>query len=242
MKTIEEFKKLEVKDQKVYLCDYNRLFTTCDMTVDDVHNSSTKGELTNMYRVVRRAHQSGVNVRSRTSSTSNAFAKDRARKYKDEQIPDKAFQEKAKCLNNTHDEYCAYCNACKAESRDHIICTQGCNVYGKDNELNIIPSCHRCNSTLKQNMPIHDWVKVCNKNWPKVWPARKCSKFLKFVDNYKDYLYMPQDEIDYINKSKANLIMPLHDLIIECHQENLVATSDTLEMIQQLKGTMVLKG
>ena len=240
MISIKQFSKLTIEEQKHSLYSFERIFNTCQIEMKCIENSDKKIELINIYRIIKPVLLRGSNVRSRTSSTINAFIKDRARLYKHNHIPNDAYDCKASIFAHIKTGKCSYCNSRNHEAVDHIISTQGNNIYcGQDNKLNCVLACHKCNSTLKSNMDIISWISECNRLFPKVWPKIKCEQFDSFVNKYKKYLYLPSNEVSYVSQINNNMIRPFHELLIQCHQENLVPTKTTKKLLIELKHSLV---
>lgn len=240
MITIKQFSAETIEDQKCILYSFERIFNTCQIKMECIEESNSKSELINIYRSIKPILLRGTHVRSRTSSTINAFIKDRARLYKYDHIPKSAYTCKASVFSHIKSGKCSYCNSHSCEAIDHIISIQGNDLYcGQDNDLNYITSCHKCNGTLKKNMDILSWIAECHKRFPKVWTISKCNHFKFFISRYKKYLYLPKNEVQYVSCVNNNMIRPFHELLIQCHQENLIPTDKTQQLLTQVKTSLI---
>ena len=154
----------------------------------------------------------GQNVKNRAGSSRNGFATS-VSNNSEIIITEEQINERNKTLEIDH-TICLYCDK-KANTIDHFIpsCNTTESIYGCNNKLNCFPSCSKCNNSKggKVNQKLKEWLPTRS---PK-WNPEKIDILINWCDNNKKYLYLSNEDIEYIQKNKE-IIDKTHETWEEC--------------------------
>ncbi len=142
----------------------------------------------------------GIRARGRAGSTQNGAIHSYVYHHTPtDPTTDAQLNERDKQLGINHDK-CYWCGVNEKEALDHTVpvsCPKY-NIIGTSFKLNMIPSCNRCNSQLKQGKPPEVWYESLTKLFPDRWTPDKINKLKQFIDINKNSLFFDESVTQYM--------------------------------------------
>tara|TARA_B110000977_G_scaffold191432_1_gene263551 strand:+ start:1186 stop:1794 length:609 start_codon:yes stop_codon:yes gene_type:complete len=149
----------------------------------------------------------GQGVNSRASSTRNGFnvsASNYNSINNSMNLPPKLVEKRNNILGVKHGT-CYYCKENRNTTDDHLIptCNTKYSIYGQNNILNIFPCCGNCNGSksAKVNIQLKEWLKTRND----YWSEDKINVLFGWIEENKEYLYMNEEWIEYLNEQHKTI-------------------------------------
>lgn len=228
---IKDFKhsSFSREDQIQYINDNKDDLNLSLSKLKHIQNLSSKAEISKEYSSTLQTlpnipKKKGSHVNRRVSSVTNAICMEYSQDHTDynleDGIPESVFDERDKILGNSKG-MCVYCHQEEGTSIDHLVPSQNNGRCGLNNKLNNVYSCNRCNSGLKKNKSLEEWLGICHKNWPKHWSKIKCNRLKNHVYNQGQYYYCSEEFTIRLEKWKRFIKVFHEDCINHCWQNNI---------------------
>ena len=110
---------------------------------------------------------------------------------------------------------CFWCKTANKECGDHAhpCCNTTNHEYSHTNALNIVPSCHSCNSK-KGGKRLEDWINMLD------WPEDKKIIYKNWLYENKDKLLCNKESTEYLERQFL-IIDKIHSILEYCAKYNL---------------------